>query len=655
MIPRSTRGPETVNRTSVHDLIVSCGARGRWTATLVDRRTSIVVATREVEAASLVDPTVRELQLLGERLIYEMGDAGTIVLLLDKLCAPEQLEPSLLTSYPVPMLAASPTVEAAACAPVKFTHFCLLDFTGRGAMAIVNRGRNGCIRDLSMSTEPLTEVFKSQLSSDANSGDLLVDLFGSMDPVNAEASIGAVWLKLTSVLAAPFSFGYSTVVCASRLFDDQRWSAAFTSFAVPAHGRPFAATAAIGTSLAAEVSRRARSLTSSPGTWMGGDRNRKTLAVVAPRTIRYEVTHVSRHMLDPEEPALEQLLEGRGVMFVIDQAVDVIYGRALRDYASTYLNCKAVVPIDGSENHKHWDQVETICDHAIRSGLRRDGVIAAIGGGVTLDVAGVAASMYRRGIRFARIPTTLIGLVDVCVGIKQGINFHDKKNILGAFYPPFGGINDLTFLKSLSRRHISCGIAEVIKMGVVRDPFLFELLEAHTASLLDSHFQAPRRTAEQIVIRAELAMMNELQPNLFEDDLCRLADFGHTFSPALELASHFEVAHGEAVAIDMMLASALAVGRGLCQPAVVDRLLAVYRLAALPTTHVLCEPSLMSTALEDAIAHRAGNLNMVVPTGIGTATFVQDVSGPEIAASVRMIADLEDASRTEAIDASGSR
>jgi 3-dehydroquinate synthetase len=560
-----------------------------------------------------------------------------------------------LTSYPVPMLAASPTVEAAASTPIKFTHFCLLDFSGQGAMAIVNRGRNGCMRDLSISAEPLAGVFKSHLSSDAKSGDLLVDLIGEIDPAKSRASIDDVWRALTTILAAPFSFGYSTVVCASRLFDDERWIEAFTSFSLPGGGTPIAAAVSIGASVPVAVSCRAKSLARSPGTWMGGDRYSTTLAVVAPRTIRYEVTHVSRHMFDPAEPALERLLEGRHVMFVVDQTVDAIYGRVLRDYAAAYLNCDGVIAIDGCENHKHWDQVESICERAIESGLRRDGVIAAVGGGVTLDIAGVAASLYRRGIRYARIPTTLIGLVDVCVGIKQGINFRDKKNILGAFYPPYGGINDLTFLKTLSRRHISCGIAEIIKMGVVRDPFLFELLEAHSASLLDSNFQAPRRAAEQIAIRAELAMMNELQPNLFEDDLCRLVDFGHSFGPALESASHFEIAHGEAVAIDMMVSSGIAVGRGLCHRSVLERLHALYRVAELPTTHELCRSLRMVAALDDAIAHRGGNLNLVVPTGIGSATFVQDVTAAEIAASVSMIADIEESPETDAADASGSR
>jgi 3-dehydroquinate synthase len=252
----------------------------------------------------------------------------------------------------------------------------------------------------------------------------------------------------------------------------------------------------------------------------------------------------------------------------------------------------------------------------------------------------LAAALYRRGVRYARVPTTLVGMVDVCVGIKQGINLGSKKNILGAFYPPFGGINDLTFLKSVPQRQLACGIAEIVKMAIVRDPFLFELLEAHTGKLLASHFQTPHRAAEQIVIRAELAMMNELQPNLYESDLQRFVDFGHSFSPALESASHFEINHGEAVAIDMMICTALAVRRGICDESVMRRLGGLYARSGLALTHGLCEAEFLTESLTDIRVHRGGALNLVVPTGIGSATFVQDVTAPEVAVALRDIESL---------------
>src|SRR5207302_11211311 len=209
------------------------------------------------------------------------------------------------------------------------------------------------------------------------------------------------------------------------------------------------------------------------------------------------------------------------------------------------------------------------------------------------------------------------------------------------FYPPFGGINDLTFLKTVPRRQLACGIGEIVKMAIVRDPFLFELLEAHTGKLLASHFQTPRRAAEQIVIRAELAMMTELQPNLYEQDLQRFVDFGHSFSPALESASHYALHHGEAVGIDMMICTALAVRRGLCGESAMRRIAGIYAVAGLPLAHELCEPNFLVDSLKDVIIHRGGNLNLVVPTGIGGATFIQDVTPAEIAVALTDISSLD--------------
>jgi 3-dehydroquinate synthase len=258
----------------------------------------------------------------------------------------------------------------------------------------------------------------------------------------------------------------------------------------------------------------------------------------------------------------------------------------------------------------------------------------AVGGGVTLDVAGFVASIFRRGVSFVRIPTSLIGLVDVAVGIKQGINVDNKKSIVGTFYPATLNINDPTFLATLPQRHVSCGMAEIIKMAVVRDAKLFAILENVASQLIASKFQCPA-AGRDIILRAERLMMQELQPNLFESELRRLADFGHTFSPAIESASGWSINHGEAVGLDMLISTAIAREKGLCSNETLFRLHNLLRISKLPVIHPVCERQLLVNAISSAKSHRGGRVNLVVPREIGKAEFVDHVRAKEIEMALR--------------------
>ena len=130
-------------------------------------------------------------------------------------------------------------------------------------------------------------------------------------------------------------------------------------------------------------------------------------------------------------------------------------------------------------------------------------------------------------------------------------------------------------------------------------------------------------------------MMEELAPNLFEADLARLADFGHTFSPAIETASGYRIAHGEAVALDMLISTGIAVARGLCASNLLERLTTLFRRLKLPVWHErLPHVDHLRRALDSVAAHRGGNLNLVVPICPGVATFVQHVATRELAAAL---------------------
>jgi 3-dehydroquinate synthase len=381
------------------------------------------------------------------------------------------------------------------------------------------------------------------------------------------------------------------------------------------------------------------------GVWEARSSNTVSFNVAARREVKYTVIHPSCHVFDPEEMAIAKTVGNAPVLVAFDRVLDPLYGAGMRQYFEEKpgVNLIGFVDVDGSEQNKSWSQVERVCEAAVRHNLRRDGIMIAIGGGVTLDVVGMAAAIFRRGTRFVRIPTTLVGLVDVGVGVKQGVNFLGRKNILGAFYSAMGSINDPSFLQTLSRRDLVCGLAEIIKMAIVRDGELFTVLEKHGRELLDSSFQGPCDVSQEVMSRAEISMMRELQPNLYEENLQRLVDFGHTFSPEIEARSNFEIPHGEAVGFDMLISTHIAVHHDgkLCRPELLERMIALYDVIGLPIAQTCCSAEDLCRSLQKARAQRGGSLNLVVPTGTGSATFIQDVAFAQISRALGYFAHLQ--------------
>jgi 2-epi-5-epi-valiolone synthase len=322
---------------------------------------------------------------------------------------------------------------------------------------------------------------------------------------------------------------------------------------------------------------------------------------------------------------------------VVDKTVDAIYGDRIRKYFDAHDVETGMLILSVSEPTKTMESVFAVVDGIDTFGIsRRHEPIIAIGGGVLLDIVGLAASLYRRSTPYIRVPTTLMGLVDAGIGAKTGVNYSMHKNRLGSYFPPKVIFLDRTFLGSLEPRQLSNGLGEILKIALVKDRRLFELLEEHGDWLIESRFQA-NEAAEEVLSRSIHGMLEELQPNLWEEQLERLVDFGHTFSPAIEMRGLPSLLHGEAVCIDMALSTALSVGRGLVSPAEADRIFSTMRTLRLPTGHPLCQPKFLWQALQEVVHHRDGLQRMPLPVGIGAVTFVNDVQLSEISDATRML------------------
>lgn len=359
------------------------------------------------------------------------------------------------------------------------------------------------------------------------------------------------------------------------------------------------------------------------------------------KAVHYEVVLADDLFTWDNELLLRGATEGRAkpprCLMVIDQAVERLYGDTIRQYFTHHRVEARLVPIPASESEKTMAQVLRIARALDEFHLARRGEpIVGMGGGVLRDIVGLAANLYRRGVPYAYVPTTLVGLIDAGIGVKTGVNFNAHKNRLGTYYPPTAVYLDRTFLNTLDNRHLANGLAEILKLALVKDATLFALLEQHAPSMLPDKLQGSAYDA--IFQRAIAGMLEELAPNLWEDTLERLVDYGHTFSPAIEMQALPALLHGEAVAIDMAFSLVLAEQRGLMSRADRDRVLRLLRQLNLPLTTPLATAAFLSEALQDTTVHRDGQQRLPLTLGIGSAAFFNDVTYTEIAHAARGLA-----------------
>lgn len=318
------------------------------------------------------------------------------------------------------------------------------------------------------------------------------------------------------------------------------------------------------------------------------------------------------------------------ILVVTTPSVDRFYGERLRHYLSANVSRSAVsyFVLECSESRKGMDQVLAVCQRAAEVGLARRSQIVCFGGGVSLDLCGLAATLFRRGIRLVRVPTTLIGMIDAGIGVKNGINFSGSKSLLGTFSPPEACIIDPSFLATLPRRHLQCGLAESIKIATMCSADLFGRVEACADWLLGAEVGLPFESAEDLIQLSVYWTLEELGLNLFERNevfagmYARKLDFGHTFSPYLEAASCHRLLHGEAVAIDIALAAEVAHILGILDDASRGRIVNLLRRLDLPVSWPGLDAAALFASLESVVRHRNGNLNLVLPSGIGRAAFV---------------------------------
>jgi 3-dehydroquinate synthase len=383
---------------------------------------------------------------------------------------------------------------------------------------------------------------------------------------------------------------------------------------------------------------------------MDYDKFKRTWTVKTELPVEFKLTY-SADIFNPANHDLVSYKTNDRVMIVIDQNVHKFYAAQLMEYFNAHNVKYCMLVIDTNEESKNWEDADYILQFFEDEGVLRREPIIAIGGGVLLDIVGFACSIYRRGIPYVKVPTTLLAIVDASVGSKVAINHFERRNRLGAYYPPIATLIDKKFIKTQSEREIVNGIAEIFKLAVIKSPELFELLEENAELLIEEKFQYGA-VPVRVINLAITDMIAELGPNLWEKKLDRCVDFGHTFSPVIEmknLTQEFDpdnppyftkdtmLLHGEAVALDCLYSSCIACLRGYIGQSILNRIFNLAKRLKLKTYHEdFTKIELLQQSLADATKHRNGNQFAPLPIYVGNYKIVNDITESEMKYAIEL-------------------
>jgi 3-dehydroquinate synthase len=324
----------------------------------------------------------------------------------------------------------------------------------------------------------------------------------------------------------------------------------------------------------------------------------------------------------------EKLLESSGVLtrqcfpklrriaILADSTVAKLYGKRLAEALRRADFAPELLDFPAGESSKSLSIAEDLCERMIRLGFDRSCAVAALGGGVTGDLAGFVAAIYYRGVPFIQVPTTVVAQVDSAVGGKTGVNARSGKNLIGAFHQPSLVIADVSTLETLEPRDFNEGFAEIIKHAIIRDPALFDRL-----------FDAPRGQALTHVIATNVSIKARIvEEDEFETSGVRaLLNFGHTIGHGIEAAAGYGTyRHGEAVSLGMVAAARLSQQQAGLDSRSVERIMELLRKYHLPTqlNPAVDRGEIMKALLTDK-KFAEGRPRFVLTREIGSA-FVSD-------------------------------
>ncbi len=374
-------------------------------------------------------------------------------------------------------------------------------------------------------------------------------------------------------------------------------------------------------------------------------------------TVKFEYkTYFTENIFSIENDLFKQVIAEDGsqgrrkLLFVIDDGVVAAHPHLpsqIEEYCYQYrelLDLKGeILIVQGGERVKNNEvEVRRILQAVNDYGICRHSYIVAIGGGAVLDMVGFAAAIAHRGVKHIRIPTTVLSQNDSGVGVKNGINTFDKKNFTGTFKPPQAVINDALFLTTLHPRDWRAGISEAIKVALIKDKAFFDQIVADVPLLNQRNMEA----MQKLIYRcAEMHIQHIAGGDPFEMGSSRPLDFGHWSAHKLEQLTHYQIKHGEAVAIGIALDTTYSFLKGLLTESewkqVIDLLknlgFEIYHPALAQIEH---GEHLVIKGLQEFREHLGGELTIMLLERLGKGIEVHSIDTETMIKSIKHLSSL---------------
>lgn len=318
----------------------------------------------------------------------------------------------------------------------------------------------------------------------------------------------------------------------------------------------------------------------------------------------------------------ERGLSGRTIVGT-NATVAPLYGRQLAEH----LPNAVTLTIQDGEPYKTLQTVEAVSSGLVKLGVDRGGLMVALGGGVIGDTMGFVAATFMRGISLVQVPTTLLAMVDASVGGKTGVDLLEGKNLVGAFKQPELVVIDTDTLLTLSEQDWRCGLAEVVKHGLLADP-----------DLLNPELLTRERAAE-FVPRAVKVKVDVVEQDPYERNIRAHLNLGHTFAHALEMVSGYTWKHGDAVSVGLVAAARLSAKLGLCEDSLPVQIEQLLDTLGMPTRLGPYNPQGLWQAMAADKKWQAGNARFVLLKGIAKPIIMENVGSESV---ISVLAELCD-------------
>ncbi|MEI7998720.1 MAG: 3-dehydroquinate synthase [Candidatus Omnitrophota bacterium] len=331
---------------------------------------------------------------------------------------------------------------------------------------------------------------------------------------------------------------------------------------------------------------------------------------------------------------LKRLSLGKDAVIISHPNIERLYGEKLSTTLIKAGYSVKILNVPEGEKSKSATYALRLIEDIAAYDINRKVFIIALGGGVVGDLAGFVASIYKRGIPYIQVPTTLLAQIDSSIGGKTAIDLKYGKNLVGAFYQPKAVFADTKVLSTLDLRQIRNGLAEAIKYGVIKDSILFSFLEKNYARILKNDDQALTFMVKRCAkIKADVVSLDERETK----NIRTILNFGHTVGHAIEAAGGFRYHHGEAVALGMRVAIRISVIKGILDVKAEERINALITSVGLPEKmHNIKISKIMDLMLHDK-KFVAGRNRFVLSTKIGQVRIIENIPLPTILQAISFI------------------